>query len=312
MEHLFTSPLVFVILLQIVPSVPVSVFTTAPIVEVRENKDAELSCEFKTERDEHPRIEWKKTRGMRSSSPDFVFFEGEFRKSFKGRAHMDGATIKLKRVTQEDAGEYRCEVSAATDTVQLGEANITIIVLVPPQTPSCEIPSRVLTGAGVEMRCREPHGVPAATYTWYKDNKALRPSFNATYTINPHTGVLMFTSVTKADTGQYHCEARNKAGPPKSCEGVHVKIDDLNVPAIIAGVVVVCLVIALCVFGACYAHRHGFFSRHRGRSFWITQCQGAAHISRQNLNRTEDMNTRYSPPPEEKQQDFKHTHSFML
>lgn len=288
MEHLFTSPFVFVILLQIFPSAPVTVYTEAPVVEVREDEIATLSCVYKTQIDQQPRIEWKKTKGMRSSSPDFVYFQGELRKNFKGRAEIKGATIKLKAVTQEDAGEYRCEVSAAKDTVQLGEANITLIVLVPPQTPSCEIPSSALTGAMVEMRCSEPHGVPASTYTWYKDKKVLRPSTNGSYTINTHTGALMFTSVTKADTGQYHCEARNKAGPAKSCDGIHMKIDDLNVPAIAAGVVVICLVIALCIFGACYAHRHGFFSRHRGR------------------------NTRYSPPPEEKQQDFKHTHSFML
>ncbi|XP_012675207.2 junctional adhesion molecule 2A isoform X2 [Clupea harengus] len=289
MENLSTFPFVFVILLQILPSAPVTVFTTAPIVEVRESQAASLSCEFKTEKDEQPRIEWKKTRGTSSSSPDFVYFGEEFRKNFKGRASMRGATVVLEGVTQEDAGEYRCEVSAALDNVQLGEANITLIVLVPPQIPLCEIPSRALTGAAVEMRCREHHGVPAATYTWYKDKKALHLSpVNSTYTLNPRTGVLMFTSVTKTDTGQYHCEARNKAGPPKSCEGIHMKIDDLNVPAIIGGVVVVCLVIALCTFGAFYAHRHGFFSKHRGR------------------------NTRYSPPPEEKQQDFKHTHSFML
>ncbi|KAK5891200.1 hypothetical protein CgunFtcFv8_018479 [Champsocephalus gunnari] len=49
---------------------------------------------------------------------------------------------------------------------------------------------------------------------------------------------------------------------------------------------------------------------HRGRSFWISQCHGAAHISSQTLHRTEDTsNVNYIPPPQE---DFKHTQSFML
>ncbi|KAL2087817.1 hypothetical protein ACEWY4_016645 [Coilia grayii] len=289
MDNLFTLPVMFVILSQILPSSPVTVSTSIPVVEVHEDQVARLSCEFSTENDEKPRIEWKKTRGTMSTSPDFVYFEGEFRRNFRGRATIKGATVTLEKVTQEDAGEYRCEVSAASDSVQLGEANITLIVLVPPQVPSCEIPSSAITGTEVEMLCSEPHGVPAVFYIWYKDKKPLPVHpLNGTYSINQNTGTLTFKSVTKADTGQYHCEARNKAGPPKSCEGTHMEIDDLNISAIIAGVVVVCLVIALCTFGACYAHRHGLFSRDIFR------------------------NTTYSPPPEEKQQDFKHTHSFML
>lgn len=49
--------------------------------------------------------------------------------SFEGRATIEGATVTLKRVTQEDAGEYRCEISAPMDTVVLGETNVTLKVL---------------------------------------------------------------------------------------------------------------------------------------------------------------------------------------
>lgn len=38
-----------------------------------------LFCEFRTENDKDPRIEWKKTKGTRLSSPDFVYFDGAFR-----------------------------------------------------------------------------------------------------------------------------------------------------------------------------------------------------------------------------------------
>lgn len=48
---------------------------------------------------------------------------------FEGRATIEGATVTLKRVTQEDAGEYRCEISASQDTVSLGETNVTLKVL---------------------------------------------------------------------------------------------------------------------------------------------------------------------------------------
>lgn len=48
---------------------------------------------------------------------------------FEGRAKIEGATVTLQRVTQDDAGEYRCEISAPLDSVSLGETNVTLKVL---------------------------------------------------------------------------------------------------------------------------------------------------------------------------------------
>lgn len=48
---------------------------------------------------------------------------------FEGRATIQGATVTLKKVTQEDAGEYRCEISAPLDAVSLGETKVTLKVL---------------------------------------------------------------------------------------------------------------------------------------------------------------------------------------
>ncbi|XP_072514091.1 junctional adhesion molecule 2A [Salminus brasiliensis] len=291
------------------PVSPVTVSTTRPRVEVQENSDAVLSCEFKTERDQNPRIEWKK----KDTEVSFVYFQNNFTGPFKGRAKIEGATVTLKKVTLKDAGEYRCEVSASDDSIKLGETNVTLTVLVPPHTPFCEIPSSALTGSLVELRCSDQYSIPPAVYTWYKDKKPLsHKSANTTFTVNMNTGILTFQTVTRGDTGQYHCEARNGVGQPKSCVGNHMEIDDLNVPAIIAGIIMMCLVLSVCILGAWYAHRQGYFSRHRGRSFWIPQCHGAAHISSQNLNRTEDIpHAGYGPPPQVTQ-DFRHTQSFML
>ncbi|KTF91860.1 hypothetical protein cypCar_00026174 [Cyprinus carpio] len=266
--------------------VPVTVTSRSPQVEVHEFSDAELSCEFKTENEMNPRIEWKKI----DKDVSFVYYDGHFvaanlwasilaampkrcygyhsaihgsvGRPFHDRAEIKGATVRLRRVTQVDAGKYRCEVSAPLDSITLGETNVTLRVLVPPQTPLCDVPSSALTGSQVELRCRDQHSIPPAVYTWFKDNRALpirQP--NATYTVNEFTGILTFQTVSRADTGQYHCEAKNGVGPAKSCQGTHMHIDDLNVAAVIAGVVLLCLIMLFCVFGACYAHRHGYFSR---------------------------------------------------
>ncbi|XP_044043119.1 junctional adhesion molecule 2A isoform X2 [Siniperca chuatsi] len=301
---------IVILLMQCSPSIPVTVSTISHIVEVREFSDAVLSCMFRTESDQNPRIEWKK----KGKDVFFVYFDGHFKGPFEGRATIEAATVTLQRVTQEDAGVYHCEISAPHDSVNLGETNVTLKVLVPPHTPSCEIPSGAVTGSGVQLRCRDQQSIPPATYSWFKDSQLISPPrhANATYVINSHTGILEFKAVAKEDTGHYSCLASNKVGPSKMCKGKHMTIEDVNVSAIVAAVGVVCLVIVVCGCGGFLLHRSGFFSRHRGRSFWISQGHGAAHISSQTLHRTEDTsNVNYIPPPQEPQ-DFKHTQSFML
>lgn len=67
------------------------------------------------------------------------------------------------------------------------------VLLVPPQTPLCEIPSSAVTGSVVQLSCRDQHSIPPATYSWYKDNQPMNPPrhANATYLINSRTGVLV-------------------------------------------------------------------------------------------------------------------------
>lgn len=60
------------------------------------------------------------------STSDLLFFLSG---PFEGRATIEGATVTLKKVTQEDAGEYRCEISAPKDSINLGETNVTLKVL---------------------------------------------------------------------------------------------------------------------------------------------------------------------------------------
>lgn len=65
--------------------------------------------------------------------------------------------------------------------------------LVPPHVPSCEVPSSVFVGSGLELLCKDTLSVPPATYRWYKDNKALAAAAEPQYSVDTNKGTLVST-----------------------------------------------------------------------------------------------------------------------
>ncbi|XP_062389374.1 junctional adhesion molecule 2b [Sardina pilchardus] len=295
-----TRLLAFPVLLALLhpsPTASVTVSTSKAKVVAHENSNAVLSCEFKTEKDPNPRIEWKKNgKGI-----TFVYFEGNFREPYAGRATIDGATVTLHSVAQKDTGVYRCEVTAKMDHVPLGEINVTLSVLVPPHTPSCEVPETVLSGFAVELHCKDKLSVPAATYSWYKDNKALAGGHtpDSHYSLDTHTGTLKFKAVSKADAGNYRCESSNDVGPPKSCPGhkMEVKEFELSLPLLIAVGVGAFLLLVLCCLGACLCYRRG--------------CCCCCRRRKPIENKQRRNYPNHSPPMQDPR-FYKHTKSFMI
>ncbi|MBN3286946.1 JAM2 protein, partial [Polyodon spathula] len=242
----------------------VTVQTENGKVEVEEFGETVLSCKYQVEKDPNPRVEWKK---IRNQDVSFVYYDGKIVGSFQGRAVMEGASIRIKKAMLLDSGEYRCEVSAQQDSRPLGEATVSLTVLVPPDVPSCGIPSSVLTGTVVELTCRDRQGTPPSLYRWYKNGVVLPntpaqdPLFaNSSYTLNSSSGTLQFNTVSKGDSGQYQCEASNGVGEPQRCAAKFMQIDDMNVSGIVAAVVVVSLVVSMCGLGVVFAHRQGYFN----------------------------------------------------
>uniref|UniRef100_A0A8C5GN82 Junctional adhesion molecule B-like n=1 Tax=Gouania willdenowi TaxID=441366 RepID=A0A8C5GN82_GOUWI len=219
----------------------VSVSTSRPRVEVHEHTDAVLSCEFRTEKDQNPRIEWKK----KGKGVTFVYFNGKFTGSYAERAKMDGATLTIHSVTLTDSGDYRCEVTASEDHVNLGEATVTLNVLVPPHIPSCDVPSSVFVGSALELLCKDKLSVPPASYRWFKDNKALTATGESPYSIDTNKGMLKFRSVSKLDAGMYRCESSNSVGAPKSCVAHQLKVVD-SAAGFVAMLLFCCICVCVC------------------------------------------------------------------
>ncbi|ELW48928.1 Junctional adhesion molecule B [Tupaia chinensis] len=232
------------------------------VVTAMEYHEAMLDCRS-PKKTVSSRLEWKRL----GQSVSFVYFQKSLRGDFKNRAEMVDFSIRIKNVTRNDAGKYRCEVSTPSQQGQkLEEDTFILEVLVAPAVPSCEVPTSALSGTVVELRCQEKEGIPAPEYIWYKDGLRLpensklgSQSTNSSYTVNIKSGTLQFNTVSILDTGEYFCEARNIVGHSR-CPGKRMQVDDLNIVGIIAAAVVVVLVISACGLGVCYAQRKGYFS----------------------------------------------------
>ncbi|KAK5860817.1 hypothetical protein PBY51_022273 [Eleginops maclovinus] len=271
----------------------VTVSSSKPKVEVHEHTDAVLACEFRTEKDANPRIEWKK----KGKGVTFVYFNHKFTGPYASRAKMEGATLTIHSVSQKDSGEYRCEVTASEDHVSLGEATVTLNVLVPPHVPSCEVPSSVFVGSGLELQCKDKLSVPPATYRWYKDNKALTSSAETQYSADTNKGTLKFRSVTKIDAGMYRCESSNSVGAPKSCVAQQLKVIDypLNMAVLIAGAAAFLALVLFCCICVCVCRRRGCCRKEK------------------NMKSTKSYNPPPPPPPPIRNiKHYKQAHSFMI
>ncbi|XP_019750016.1 junctional adhesion molecule 2b isoform X2 [Hippocampus comes] len=286
----------FLLLLCIHCPVSMSVTVSSPKtkVEVHEHTDAVLSCDFRTEKDQNPRIEWKK----KEKAVTFVYFNHKFTSSYAGRAKMEGATLTIHSVTQKDSGEYRCEVTAGDDHVSFGEATVTLDVHVPPHIPSCEVPHSVFVGSDLELLCKDKQSVPPATYSWYKDNRALKVSSNTPYSMDTRRGTLKFTSVSKVDSGMYRCESSNSVGAPKSCVAQQLKVIDYPVDTAIliagaSGFVVLTLLCCICV---CVCRRQGCCKKKKTKSL---SCSAKSYNPP-------------PPPPIHNIKTYKPTQSFMI
>ncbi|CAL8323003.1 unnamed protein product [Merluccius merluccius] len=280
--------LLLITVLQTPPSQSVTVTSSKPKVDVHEHTDAVLACEFKTEKDPNPRIEWKK----KGKGVTFVYFDGRFSESYVGRASMDGAMLTIHSITQKDSGDYRCEVTARQDHVNLGETTVSLNVLVPPHVPSCEVPSTVFAGSDLELVCKDKLSVPPATYRWYKDNKALADLADSPYSADTKKGTLKFNSVSKSDAGMYRCESSNSVGSPKSCVAQQLTVIEyqLSVTTLVAGGVGLLLLLFMSCLCVCLCRRH----------------RGCC---------TSDLKPYCPPPPPppaRNPKNYKHTQSFMI
>ncbi|XP_069072123.1 junctional adhesion molecule A [Pleurodeles waltl] len=239
------------------------VTTTTPNQDVKENASVDFVC---TANFASPKWRWKFQD--KEGSKKLVFIDEKFTDDYASRATLTGTGIRINGVTRKDTGEYTCDATGANNA--FGEATMKLTVQVPPSTPVMQVPTSVTTGSEAVLRCIENDGSPPSTFKWFK-NKTLMPENpkslpmfqNSSYTLDPKSGVLHFSTTTKDDIGDYYCEASNPLGSASS-KPVLMEIHDTNVGGIVAAVVIVLLILALIGVGLWFAYSRGYIGKKSG------------------------------------------------
>ncbi|XP_062995192.1 junctional adhesion molecule C [Elgaria multicarinata webbii] len=240
---------------------------------VQEFQRVELSCIIASTKTADPRIEWKKIGNKETS---YVYFKNKLQGDWAHRAQLLSRTsLVIYNVTRADKAVYRCEVAAHEDTRIGAEISINLTVHVKPVAPKCRVPQSVPVGKSATLHCQEKEGFPEPTYNWYRnsemlplDSKSSSKFQNSSFKVDTKTGLLVFSEVQKGDSGRYSCRAMNAVGDAW-CDDMEMEVYDLNIAAIVGGILVVIGVLSLTTVGICCAYRKGLFvnNKQNGNSY---------------------------------------------
>ncbi|XP_073698999.1 glycoprotein A33 (transmembrane), paralog a [Garra rufa] len=185
-------------------------------------------------------------------------------KKYKGRANLQHdipkgiANLQLQRVTSADTRVYECKVEIPGDEEGSLSDTASVVVLVAPSTPICNIVGAAEYFKDIQLTCRSEEGTPAPVYKWqsYHVNNIPRPMpLKAT----EQNGVLSLVNITKETSGYYICTSTNEIRSAKCNVTLAVMPPSLTLgttgtAAIIAVVLAVALLVGIVVC-CCYCRR---------------------------------------------------------
>ncbi|TSL61242.1 Basement membrane-specific heparan sulfate proteoglycan core protein [Bagarius yarrelli] len=167
--------------IQALPKVMINVRTSVQTVTV--GTSVEFECH--AEGDPVPTVSWSK---VGAPLPDHVQVKGEM--------------LRIERVTEADAGQYRC---TATNNVGSVQSQVVLNIQSLPQIAAQPDTKEVTIGSTAIFPCIAT-GFPVPNITWSKLENELPPK------CAQDAHVLTVPDVTHEDSGTYVCTASNKQG----------------------------------------------------------------------------------------------------
>ncbi|XP_050820674.1 V-set and immunoglobulin domain-containing protein 4-like [Gopherus flavomarginatus] len=168
----------------------------------------------------------------RDSSGDHIMLS-----RYRGRVSVPkyrpgDVSLEIEKLEMTDSGHYTCKVTwrAQNNSLLTKERTTTVKVVkvsvTKPTIIAGNLGFTVPKGARTSLTC-SANGSPPITYRWFKGE----PGGN-TVLVSNHA-VLMFDSLQTSDTGNYYCEAENKASSQvkQQSDAVQLTVRDLTKPA---------------------------------------------------------------------------------
>ncbi|XP_077945716.1 basement membrane-specific heparan sulfate proteoglycan core protein isoform X7 [Gasterosteus aculeatus] len=167
--------------IQALPKVMINVRTSVQTVMI--GNSVEFECQAVG--DPEPTVRWSKVGG-----------------SLPAHIMVKGGMLRIEKVTEADAGKYRC---TATNNVGSVQSQVVLNVQSLPQIATLPETKEVTVGSDAVLPC-VASGYPAPEIKWSKVEKELPPKC-----FQEHN-VLTVPRVTHDDSGIYVCTASNKQG----------------------------------------------------------------------------------------------------
>uniref|UniRef100_A0A1S4H1B3 Neural cell adhesion molecule 1 n=1 Tax=Anopheles gambiae TaxID=7165 RepID=A0A1S4H1B3_ANOGA len=187
---------------------PISFRDTNTVQTAVEDKDATIRCEVKGHPE--PSVSW-----YFNGQPLFFSNNGRYSKLADG--------MSIKKVVQNDSGEYTCKAFQISATGSSFEEktirlNIKHKPYMPPWKKSIS-DAYGYVGGMVNLTC-EATAEPPANFSWSANNKKLTPKSHIIYN-GRHVSMLQIMIKTSSIFGKYKCEAKNELG--SVTQEIHLK-----------------------------------------------------------------------------------------
>ncbi|XP_043429967.1 basement membrane-specific heparan sulfate proteoglycan core protein isoform X14 [Prionailurus bengalensis] len=156
-----------------------------------------------------------------TGSPTPTIHWSKLRSPLPWQHRLEGDTLIIPRVAQQDSGQYICNATSPTGHA---EATIALHVESPPYATTVPEHASVRAGEMVQIQCLA-HGTPPLTFQWSRVGGSLPGRATA------RNEMLRFEPAAPEDSGHYRCRVTNKVGSAEAFAQVLVQGPSGSVPA---------------------------------------------------------------------------------
>nr|XP_019568140.1 PREDICTED: basement membrane-specific heparan sulfate proteoglycan core protein isoform X7 [Rhinolophus sinicus] len=156
-----------------------------------------------------------------TGSPTPTIHWSKLRSPLPWQHQLEGDTLIIPRVAQQDSGQYICNATSPTGHA---EATIALHVESPPYATTVPEHTSARAGETVQLQCLA-HGTPPLTFQWSRVGGSLPER------VTTRNEMLRFEPVGPEDSGRYRCQVTNKVGSAEAFAQVLVQGHSGSLPA---------------------------------------------------------------------------------